>query len=81
MTHFNLRQVIGRIQRIIALSLRLELDDLRGGTSDIAGLQVCLILVEANVEGAGAGPINVPVRVDELRLVHLLRAVQFRRST
>ena len=76
LANLNLGQVVGGIQRIVTLSLRLELDDLRGGTADVVRLQVGLPLVEADVEGSGARPVDVPVCVDELRLVDLLGAVE-----
>ena len=76
LANLDLGQVVGGIQRIVTLSVRLELDDLGGGAADVVRLQVGLLLVEADVEGAGARPVDVPVRVDELRLVDLLGAVQ-----
>ena len=48
---------------------------------DVASLEVSLVLVETDMEGARTRSIDVPVRIDELRLVHLLGAVQFGRST
>ena len=52
--NFHLRQVVRGIQRVVALSLRLELDNLWSGALNVASLQVRLVLVEPNVEGARA---------------------------
>lgn len=78
---FNLWQVVIWVQRIVSLSFRLELDNLRCSSTNVICLKVRLFLVEADVEGARARSVDVPVLVHELGLVHLLRAVQFWGST
>ena len=71
----NLRNPVGGIQRVIALPLRLELDDLGLGPVKVLSLEISLFLDESNMQSAGARPIDVPVRIRELRLVHLLGAM------
>jgi len=50
----NLWYVVVRVKGIVALSLGLELDNLRRSSRDVISLHVGLLLVEADVEGAGA---------------------------
>ena len=57
------------------MPLRLELDDLRLGPVKVLSLEISLFLDESNMQSAGARPIDVPVRIRELRLVHLLGAM------
>jgi hypothetical protein len=80
-THLNLGNVVLWVQRVVALPLRLEFDDLRGCSVDITRRQVGLVLVETNVEGARARTVNVPVLVRELLLLDLLASVKLGGST
>ena len=74
-THLYLRNLIGGIQGVIALSLGLELDDLGLGAVKVLSLEISLFLDKPNVQSARARPIDVPVRIRELLLVHLLGAM------
>lgn len=68
----NLGQVVDGVQRVIGLALRLELDNLRGSSTDIVSPQVSFLLVQSNVEGARARSVNIPVRIDVLSFVNFL---------
>ena len=59
--NLNFSQPVIGIQRVISLPLGLELDDLRCGALDVLSVQVCLILIEVDVECTRARPINIPV--------------------
>ena len=74
--HLHLRNHVRGIQRVISLPLRLELDDLGLGTLQILRPQIGLLLNKADMEGARARSVNIPVRVGELLLVNLFRAVK-----
>ena len=80
-THLDLRDVVLWVQRVIGLSLGLELDDLRMSKRQILRSEICLILVEANMKGSWSRPINIPVGIGELRLVNLLGAMKLGDST
>ena len=80
-THLDLRDVVLRVQRVIGLSLGLELDDLRMSKRQILRSEICLILVEADMKGSWSRPINIPVGIGELRLVNLLGAMKLGDST
>ena len=80
-THINLRQVVGRVQRIVRLTLRLELDNLGGSPVNIARFQRGFFLDEADVQRARTRPVNVPVAIRELLLVHLLGTMKLRNGT
>lgn len=71
----NLRNPIGGIQRVIALPLRLELNDLGLGSVKVLSLEISLVLDESNMQCARARPIDIPVLIRELWLVHLLGAM------
>ena len=74
-TLLHLRNPIGGIQGVIALSLGLELDDLGLGPVKVLSPEISLFLDKSNVQRAGARSINIPVRIRELLLVHLLGAM------
>ena len=75
--HFHLRQIVDGVEWVITLTRRLELNNLRGSSLNVISPQVCLILVEADMEGARTRPVNVPVGVDILSFVNFLRSVKF----
>ena len=70
-----LRNPVGGIQRVVPLPLGLELDDLGLSPLEVLSPEISLVLDESNMQSARARPIDVPVRVRELRLVHLLGAM------
>ena len=59
--HLHLGNFIGGIQRVIALSLGLELDDLGLGPFKVSSPQVGLILDESDVQSAWTRSVDVPV--------------------
>lgn len=72
----HLRDLVDWVQRVRAIPDGRELDTLRGRALDVFVGQVGLRLEQANVQGPGSGPFNVPILVRELLLVTDLRAVQ-----
>jgi len=79
--HLDLRNIVTGIQRVISLSLRLELNDLWLSSIQILRLQVCLLLDETDMKGTRSRPVNIPVRVSELLFVDLLRAMKLGNRT
>ena len=71
-SHLDLRDLVCGIQGVVTLSLGLEFDDLGLSSCKVISLEICFFLDQTNVKSTRARPINVPVRVGELRLVHLL---------
>ena len=70
--HLDLRDLVCGIQGVVTLPLGLEFDDLGLSSSKVICLEICFFLDQTNVKGTWTRPINIPVRVRELRLVHLL---------
>ena len=75
--HLHRGQVVLGVQRVLRRTTGLELNALGSRTQNVLRLQVVLRLVEADVEIGGTGPVDVPVLVVELGLVHLLRPMKF----
>ena len=79
--NLHIRNPVCGIQRVIALSLGLELDDLRLSTWKVLSPQISLIFNQTDMQSAWTRPIYIPVRIRELWLVHLLGAMQLWYST
>ena len=76
-SNFNFRNLIVRIQGVIALPLRLELHDLRRCSLNVICFQVRFLFVKAYVERTWARSVNVPVLVREFSFINFLRTMQF----
>ena len=52
--HLNVRKIVIWVQRVVTSSRRLEFDNLGSSAKDVSCFEVGLLLVESNVESAGA---------------------------